>query len=113
MSHRTVTSRVVSAAACCTVVLSLLVLAPTRAAEGSAPPRLLINTGRSFEVRPASIVLGMVAITGPRVGTAAFRAGDYGHIRWLGWGSVASGRGEAWTPNASLHGMGPADPIRR
>ena len=41
----------------------------------------------------------MVGITGPHVSSQEFRAGQYGHIRWVRWSSDAIGRGLAWVPN--------------
>jgi hypothetical protein len=76
------------------------------AAGGPRPPRLLINAGHSFQVRPAMVVLGMVAITGPNVSPMAFDAGRYGHIVWARWSHEALGHGRAWVPN------GPQQPVR-
>jgi len=73
-------------------------------ALAAAPPRLLSNDndGRTFRVRPATIVLGMAArITGPNVTLRDIRRGRHGHIRWSRWSrSEASGRGRAWISRA-------------
>jgi hypothetical protein len=84
------------AALCGGLALSLL---PATSAAGARAPRLLVNSGRSFQVRPAMIVQGMVAITGAHVSARAFQAGHYGHIRWTRWSHEAVGRGRAWVPN--------------
>lgn len=90
---------------CCGIALSALPAA--QAAGGAGAPRLLTNYGRSFQVRPAIVVAGMVAITGPRVSVGAYRAGHYGQIRWLRWSSEAIGRGRAWVPNGPGGGVRP------
>jgi hypothetical protein len=77
------------------------------ATDVQRPARLLINTGRSFRVRPAFVVLGMVAITGSDVSRAGYRAGRYGHIRWVRWSHDALGHGRAWVPNGPGHGVRP------
>jgi hypothetical protein len=51
---------------CCGLTLALLGMPTTTAAHPRAP-RLLTNVGESFRVRPAMVVFGMVAITGPHV----------------------------------------------
>ncbi len=89
--------RAVWTAVCCGLGLSLL--SASSSAGTTRKPRLLINTGHTFQVRPATIVEGMVAITGPKVTARAFRAGHYGHIRWRRWSSEAIGHGRAWVPN--------------
>ncbi|MBV8999944.1 MAG: hypothetical protein JO304_12840 [Solirubrobacterales bacterium] len=91
--------RSVSVALACGLVLVLLGMTSANAAGGSQAPRLLINAGRSFQVRPAFVVLGMVLIGGRDINSAGYRAGRYGHIRWLRWSSEAVGRGRAWIPN--------------
>jgi hypothetical protein len=89
--------RSVSAVLCCAVAVALVPAA--HAADRPGAPRLLINVGRSFQVRPAMIVLGTVAITGPQVSEQQYRAGRYGQIRWVRWSSEAIGGGRAWVPN--------------
>lgn len=89
--------RAVWAAACCG--LALLLLSAADSAGTTRVPRLLTNAGRSFQVRPAFIVVGMVGITGSKVSAAQYRARSYGHIRWLRWSSQAIGHGRAWVPN--------------
>ena len=89
--------RVLSAAVCCGLALSLLSAASS--AGTARTPRLLINAGRTFQVRPATIVVGMVAITGSKVSAQALRAGHYGHIHWLRWSGKAIGHGRAWVPD--------------
>lgn len=92
--------RSVSRALCCGLLLALLGMPAATATAGSRPPRLLTNFGNSFQVRPASVVFGMVGITGPDVTPTAFFAGHYGHIVWVRWSSVeALGHGRAWVPN--------------
>jgi hypothetical protein len=95
----------VSAATCCVVALSLLPVA--HAAGRQRAPRLLTNYGRTFQVRPATIVVGMVQVTGPDVSGPAYRAGRHGHIRWLRWSSEAIGRGRAWVPAGPGGGVRP------
>jgi hypothetical protein len=97
--------RAVAAAVCCG--LALLLLPAANSAGTTRKPRLLINAGRTFRARPASIVVGMVGITGSKITAQEFSAGRYGHIRWLRWASVAIGRGRAWVPNGPGGGERP------
>jgi hypothetical protein len=100
-----VRKRSISAAVCCGLALSLV--AGANSAGATRTPRLLINAGRTFRARPATIVVGMVAITGSKVTASAYRAGRHGHIRWLRWSSEAIGRGRAWVPNGPGGGVRP------
>lgn len=85
---------------CCGLALALLGMPAAAATAGPRAPRLLTNFGDSFRVRPATVVFGMVAITGPNVAPTAYRAGRYGHIVWVRWSSSeAFGHGRAWVPN--------------
>jgi hypothetical protein len=85
---------------CCGLALAVLGLPAATVAASPRAPRLLTNAGDSFRVRPADVVFGMVAITGPQVTPTAFRAGRYGHIVWVRWSSnQAFGHGRAWVPN--------------
>jgi len=71
-------------------------------ALAAAPPRLLTNYGTTFRVRPATIIQGMVLITGPNVTPQGFRRGVRGHIRWSRWTRAeARGRGRAWVPRTT------------
>jgi predicted oxidoreductase len=47
----------------------------------------------------------MVAITGSDISSAEFRAGRYGHIRWVHWSNEALGHGRAWVPNDPRHAV--------
>lgn len=98
------TKRAAAAALGCALALSLLSAA---SAGGAAAPRLLTEGGRTFQVRPAMLVEGMVAITGAKVSAAAFRARRYGHIRWSRWSAEAVGHGRAWVPNGPGGGVKP------
>jgi hypothetical protein len=93
--------------ACWGIALTALAMSSADAAAGARGPTLLQNAGTSFRVRPAMIVIGMVPITGPRVGWHAYRAGHYGHIRWSLWGRRAAGRGRAWVPSDVSHEVRP------
>jgi hypothetical protein len=92
--------RSISATLCFGLSLALLGMPAGTATAGPKAPRLLTNFGDSFRVRPATVVFGMVGITGPHVSPAAYRAGRYGHVVWVRWSShEALGRGRAWVPN--------------
>lgn len=92
--------RSVSGTLCCSLALALLGMPAPTANAGLRAPRLLTNVGDSFRVRPATVVFGMVAITGPDVTPTAYSAGRYGHIVWERWSShEALGHGRAWVPN--------------
>lgn len=79
-----------------------LVLCGSATGLAAAPPRLLSSYGTAFRVRPATIIQGMVLITGPNVTPQGFRRGVRGHIRWSRWTrSEARGRGRAWVPRTT------------
>jgi hypothetical protein len=85
---------------CCGLALLLLGMPAATVAAGRGAPRLLTNFGDSFRVRPATVVFGMVGITGPDVTATAYRAGRYGHIVWVRWTAhKALGHGRAWVPD--------------
>jgi hypothetical protein len=84
---------------CCGLALALLGMPGASFAAVLRAPRLLTNFGDGFRVRPAMVVFGMVAITGPHVTATDYRAGRYGHIVWVGWSSGAAlGYGRARVP---------------
>ncbi len=93
---------------CCGLALAVLGMPAATVAAGARKPRLLINAGDSFRVRPALVVFGMVGITGPHVTPAEYRAGRYGHIVWVRWSSAeALGHGRAWVPNDAQQTLRP------
>jgi hypothetical protein len=87
--------------------MALSLLGAAHAAGRSAAPHLLTSGGRDFRVRPATMVVGMVEITGPDVSAPAYGAGHRGHIMWSRWATEADGRGEAWVPNGPGGGVRP------
>jgi hypothetical protein len=66
---------------------AMVIGAPTAGATGRHGPRLLrTDNSNQFQVRPGSIVVGMVSIGG---------------IHWARWSTTANGRGVAQVPSGS------------